>query len=188
MNKILVDKWTTTAFVIFFILLIDSAYGLAWLTQQNMPDVPEGTPMLSEAILTAPYAREIFVIALLGTVFLAQRCNDHASNIVAWLWVISFINLENDYIHRIYVGAAALASVVAITVSKAVPVWFKVMTIIASVVFVAVMLLNPGKQRSYWFISEYIAIMFVLVGMVLRIRSGCATSKNTDLMCSNCNY
>jgi hypothetical protein len=56
------------------------------------------------------------------------------------------------------------------------------------VVFVAVMLLNPGKQRSYWFISEYIAIMFVLVGMVLRIRSGCATSKNTDLMCSNCNY
>lgn len=183
----LTNKWTVFALVVFACLAGNSVYALEWLSRQpTHSGLQRKTPMLSEAILTAPYARELFVLGLMGTVFLSHRCQDHAATVVSWLWVISFINLQNDHIHRTYAAAAAGVTLIVILSSEAVPWWLKSVSALVALSFVVVYF-AVESDRSHWFVLEYVCIALLMVGMMLRIRSGCKSStSNPDLLCTNC--
>jgi hypothetical protein len=182
------SKWSILAGIVFLVLVADSIYAVTTLLRDDKSS--SQTPMLSEAILSVEYAREIFVLGLMGAVFLSQRCNDTAANVVCWLWVLSFVNLKNDDVHKIYASAAALLTwlLIWLTPRTTISLFTKIVTSVIALGFTLVFV-TVKADRSHWFVLEYFAILALIYGMFLRIRSGCRVGVVEDvdaLACVKC--
>jgi hypothetical protein len=176
-------KWSWLAAVTFLGLAATSASALGVYAQNRDPG-QSGLPMLSAALFEAPYAREAFVLALLGVVFLTQRCDDTASSIAAWIFVLAFHNSSNDGAHAVYAAAAGLLTLILSLVSPNVPRVLKLLAVVSTLAF-AVVFWRVDDSSSPYYATEYVCVVVLIAAAFYRVRGVCARLDTTaPLLCA----
>lgn len=175
-------KWDALAGATFLTLAVTSSVSLVEYLRANQSDL-RGVPTLSAAVFASPYAREVFVLALLSIVFLTGRCGDVAASVTAWIFILAFHNSSNDCAHTIYASAAGALTVVLAITSPAVPRWLKFLVVLSAVVF-AFAYLWVREAHSPFYISEYVCITLLVLASFYRVRSACTSvGSNSQLLC-----
>ena len=163
------DRWLWLLSCVF---LSVSAASVLWYKQHHCPPGTNHVPVLSQALFEAPfYAREITVLVLLGAAVLAAYYRDAISTGLALMWLLGFLNRDNDDIHLFYVIAAASATLLTILLSRHVSSAWKWSTGLVFFAFATVYLIVTPCHLSAFYLLEYAAILLLACSAAVRTRA-----------------